>query len=236
METPIQNIDDDKKYFYSERDGRMVNLLKFLRINVSFFVVLLICVLIISLKTDTNVAIGFITIFLLQAWSYFSHMLGHNDILFINWHLLHHNPDVSKKPLYMFIEFCINFMFSGGFLLIFWVLFFKQFLNVDVGINCYIVFFWSIVYSTYHLLNYHYLDVESHHNHHKNTSKNFAPDWMDILFLTKTNDEKMENMNSSVINMVFATCLVLFLKDTAFDPVAFISNLMGKFVPQIKIM
>jgi len=234
MKTPSQNIDDDKKYFYSECDGRLVNLLKFVKINVTFFVVLLTCVLIISLKTEMNVAMGIITIFLLQAWSYFSHIMGHKDILFINWHLLHHNPDVSKKPLYVVVEFYINFIFSGGFLLIFWILFFKQFLNVDIGVSCYIVFFWSIVYSTYHLLNYHYLDIESHHNHHKNTSKNFAPDWMDILFLTKTNDEKIENMNSSVINMVFATCVVLFLKDTNFDPIVFISSLMDKLVPEIK--
>jgi hypothetical protein len=57
---------------------------------------------------------------------------------------------------------------------------------------------------------------------------------MDILFLTKTNDEKIENMNSSVINMVFATCVVLFLKDTNFDPIVFISSLMDKLVPEIK--
>ena len=215
---------------YDEKDGILVNLKKFAYINLPFIIALLVCVCIIIQYTDKNIVSGLITIILLQMWSYFSHILGHTNVPLINWHLLHHKPEVSRKPLYVLLEFYINFMFSGGFILIFYLIAFKQLFNIDFGINNYIVLFWSLVYSTYHLFNYHYLDFDTHDNHHKNNNCNYAPDWMDIMFKTKTNGEHIENMNSSIINIIVSMLIVVQLKGTKYDLITIISYCINKII------
>ena len=53
------------------------------------------------------------------------------------------------------------------------------------------------------------------------------PEWMDILFGTKTQDEGFEDMSSSFINMFIFVIFVLVLKETKYDPILYLKKIIG---------
>jgi hypothetical protein len=68
---------------------------------------------------------------------------------------------------------------------------------------------------------------DSHHsdNHHKlNGNTNFGPDWVDIIFKTKPDNDEIENSNSSIINSIIALIIVLITLNTPLDPVKFLMD------------
>ena len=55
---------------------------------------------------------------------------------------------------------------------------FRKKFNVKL-LNNYVILYYSIVYTTHHMINYHYLDVDTHNRHHADENTNFGPDyWM----------------------------------------------------------
>jgi len=189
--------------------------------------------------TDNNIIHGFVTLILLQLWTYYTHMLAHKDLCFFNnpyfnWHLHHHNPELSKTFFYILLEFYVNFIISGGFILIFIFLLIEQIFHLNFAINYYIILLWCFSYSTYHIFNYHYLNFETHKNHHINPSeKNYAPDWIDIIFNTKTDGEEIENMNSIIINIILSIFIIFMIKGENYDPIIFINYYINKYIPSI---
>ena len=92
-------------------------------------------------------------------------------------------------------------------------------------VNYYIILIWAVVFTTYHLVNYHQLNDEVHKQHHiEDGQNNYGPEWFDILFHTKAEHSNIEDMNSGIINMVLVTSGVLSLKDTSYDIIQLIKN------------
>jgi hypothetical protein len=216
------------KNAYKQEKGLLHNVFQSIKTNIPFWTIFIIALLILIQRTDKNYLSGIITIILLQVWTYFSHIIGHLDIPGLHWHLFHHQPEKAHQPLYILIETLVNFLFSGGFLLIIGLICLKKILNIDFKLNYYIILFWSLIYVSYHMLNYHYIDIDTHYNHHQDPNTNFSPDWMDILFNTKNDGECFENMNSAILNTIGSLLIVLLFRKTKYDPIRLIKKLIDK--------
>jgi len=150
--------------------------------------------------TKSNIIFCIFSLLILQTWSYFSHRWTHEGLMdpLSNLHLLHHKNQSS-----LLLEFIVNFIVYGGFIFLPINILLSYLGKIEL-FNNYIIIFWSILYSTYHVINYHYKDFESHKMHHVDTTTEFGPPWMDILFETHNEKINQEKMDSSVINMSIA--------------------------------
>ena len=82
-----------------------------------------------------------------------------------------------------------------------------------MNVNIYILLLWSLVYSTFHNINYNIIDNTLIHNeHHKNIFTNFGIDIVDLIFNSKYDDRNIENINHYSINLVIITALLLYYK------------------------
>ena len=228
----IENINTMEEYKYNKNDGIVKNLYKFTMINYAYIIIQLLAVVIINAYTDKNIALSLFTIIFVQFWSYISHIFSHSQYIlnFMKLHHFHHKPEISNQPYYVCIELYANLIFSGGIILIILNLFNQRYFGTQYKFfNYYIILLWSFIYSSYHLINYHFLDIETHINHHKyEGTTNFAPDWWDIIFETKREKDAIENANSSIINVIISTIVVLLLKWSQYDPISGLYNLIIK--------
>jgi hypothetical protein len=220
----------DQQQIYSKNDSFIVNEMKFAVLNEPFLWIILVILFIINYKTDQNIFIAIFTFYFVTSWSYFTHLLSHTKLFNIlgQFHLLHHNPEYSQSWIVFFLEAFIDFTF-GGFLLIFPGIFVEKIFGFRI-FNYYIILLWSLFYLTYHLINYHLSKPDIHKQHHiDNGTSNFGPEWMDIIFDTKTDNSKFENMNSGIINMVIITIIILYLKDSNFDLIKVFDSIFRHF-------
>ena len=65
------------------------------------------------------------------------------------------------------------------------------------------------------MFNYHYYDVQTHVKHHLDTTTNFGPDIMDIIFDTKQEGDEIENMDNGIINTIILLIFVAGVKYTS---------------------
>lgn len=128
---------------------------------------------------------------------------------------IHHDSSINKQPLNIIIEFIQNFIFEGGLLL----LLFTTFIDFKISFNSYnfkfnnsIIFFWALLYSTVHNINYNLSPPIQHENHHKEYNTNFGIDTLDILFDTKYDIENIEIFNHCAINIIIITFFILYFK------------------------
>jgi len=218
---------EEKMAKYNDKEPLLISLYKIYFINFAAFWVLFTCISIIAYKTDHNYILALSTLFFAEYWCYITHYITHNkNFEFIGFiHLFHHSPKHSDAMWVFVIELLLNFFIYGGFVLIFLGEIIKKVFSIKI-FNNYILFFWSIVYSSYHLINFHYLKSPTHKEHHlQNGQLNYGPDWMDILFGTKLHDNSFEDFNSSVLNGFIGLIIVLFLKQTPYEPVKYIEKM-----------
>jgi hypothetical protein len=138
---------------------------------------------------------------------YFSHRLLHflpNDH-WLNFHFwLHHDP-VLPRWLALPLEGIIEL----GYFMLFPILI--QWVTGDWVIPFSVILLLSLTYTSYHMIQYSTLKSETHGRHHKDPTKNFAPDFIDHMF--KSNyDETYEDMSSGAINCLVSAVLVIWLK------------------------
>jgi len=138
---------------------------------------------------------------------YFSHRLLHilpNDH-WLNFHFwLHHEP-VIPRWIALPLEGILELIYFMLFPLIF------QYLTGDWIIPFSIILLLSLTYTSYHMIQYSWIKSETHSKHHKDPTKNFAPDFIDHMF--KSNyDETYEDMSSGAINVLVSAIIVLYLK------------------------
>lgn len=120
--------------------------------------------------------------------------------------IYHHNSEINKQPLYLVLEILNNIWMQGGC----WILYVYVF---SMNVNIYILLLWSLVYSTFHNINYNIIDNTLIHNeHHKNIFTNFGIDIVDLIFNSKYDDRNIENINHYSINLVIITALLLYYK------------------------
>ena len=93
--------------------------------------------------------------------------------------------------------------------------------------NHHTILIWALIFTTYHLINYHVVKHEIHAQHHvENGVNNYGPEWFDILCNTKAEKSEMEDMNSVMINIVVIIFIVLGLKDTPYDLIQILTKLV----------
>jgi hypothetical protein len=115
------------------------------------------------------------------------------------------------------IDNIFNFFTIGGAILLFPLLYIKNVLNIHL-LNHYVILIWSLVYTSYHSINYHIFETNNIHvEHHESLHYNYGPEWFDIIFATKQDGSDIENMNSGIFNVIVVSMIVLLLKDTKYD-------------------
>jgi hypothetical protein len=181
---------------YNKNDDMIKHLQTYLYKNYPFVIIGYLTVYFFGKYTEKIPLMTLMTLFFMMGWSYYSHMLFHQ----INsLHNYHHGPFCDTLK-FRVLEFFIDFAIFGGIILIPIGKCFEYFCSRMF--NYYGIFFWALLYSTYHI-NWHFTtSLNPHQHHHKYLDCNYGPDIIDILFGTKMEIDVIENMNSAIINIV----------------------------------
>ena len=201
-----------------------------LTINLPFYIVLFICLFIISSVKKNNFYITVASFIFITFIGYvvhiFSHIIDFNLLLnykhkfiqnkhfkffyklfikVIEFHsVTHHTTENNKTPLNIVKEACNNLLFQGVGLYLIAVVIKKMDISVFL--------IWAILYTTIHLINYNLVPCKEHMNHHKDPETNYGIEIYDILFDTKhKNDISVENYNHYSINLIIITILYLII-------------------------
>jgi len=200
-----------KQYDYVKKDGIIKNMMKFNRKNLLLGIIGYTFIFILNRYTEKDILWTLCTLFFMMGWSYFSHMVSHEPIgkkIFMNYHLKHHDHSVSKNLKWRLVEYLyMDFVIFGGAILIP--------LNMAIQkmggtrfFNYYVVLYWALLYTSHHAFNWHGSEkLNPHYHHHETMRTNYGPDFMDILFETKMEEDIIEDMNSLVLN----NCVVMLL-------------------------
>jgi len=216
---------------YSKNDSFIVNQIKLGLVNEPFYFAGLFLVCIINYKTNDNILLSCFTLLVVELWSYIIHILVHKKLFPIidDLHILHHTPCYSDSIVVLIAEALQNFFVAGGFILIFFGKLVESYLNIRI-FNYYIILAWALFYLTFHLVNYHIFLPESHKQHHiDNGQSNYGPEWLDVLFDTKTNNTVFENQNSGVVNLIFITIFILYFRGTKYDLTHLFDGVIAKY-------
>ena len=221
----------EKKNLNFELKCNWLGLLKSIHKNYLFFVEIIFCIYFLNLYNSKKITFVnslcsfYITIFL----GWFIHLLSHTInyekiydslklpihsimdkfirkfILYtFNFHdQIHHDSSVNKQFMNVIIEFIQNIITQGGLLMIINNYFHLQLDNTAILL-------WGLMYSTVHNINYRVTNNLQHRNHHIDPTKNYALDFIDILFNTKYDLQNIENLNFSWGNyMIIITFLII---------------------------
>ena len=138
--------------------------------------------------------------------------------------ITHHSPFsdtlLGKLIEYLIIEF---WFFGGGFVLLFIIYYYKKY-----GIyllNPYIVLFWTIGVPVIHEVYYHQFEgSEFHKFHHVNADKYYSPDHWDTVFMTKKNNDPIENETALVPTLCVVCAIMILIIDTKYDLIKYFSG------------
>lgn len=206
------------------------------KLNYQFYLILFICIILISHYSDTNIIWALITIVFISAAGYASHYISHrinalelfekldNDnyltkneyvktgmrifCKMIDFHdQTHHDTSINKSWENIAIEFAMNFYVqAGAFIFIIYIA--RQ-------LNLYVITLWGLMYATIHNINYDITPSATHILHHVDKTTNYGIDIWDIIFNTKyagdNSIDKLENINHYAINTAFITAVILLL-------------------------
>lgn len=166
-----------------------------------------------------------ITGFILFIWAHRTHIWAHNIWPCTWFHGWHHDPENSHTTWGLFIETFTNLIGSGGLSLILYNISFEMFTGFKI-LNNYTILYFSLLYTTFHMINYHYLNVKTHKDHHEDISYNFGPDVIDVMFQTKKDHEEYEDMNHAIVNNIGILLIVVLLYGSRLDPISFLRRLI----------
>lgn len=203
-------------------------LLKNLTINTPFYIILIICLFLISSIKNKNFYITLFSFIFVTFIGYvvhiFSHIIDFRILLNIKHNFIqnkyfkkyynifvslielhsvtHHESKNNKSGINIAKEACNNLLFQGVGLYLIAIIIKKMDINIFL--------LWAILYTTIHLINYNLVPCKEHINHHKDPDTNYGIEIYDILFDTKNkNDESVENYNHYSINLIIITIIYL---------------------------
>lgn len=191
----------------NEKYNKTINVYNSIKTNLLTWIVIFVCVFIISYPNITN---GIITFLMTFVYSYLLHKATHIDInLFSIAHHYHH--DAIPPTIFSTI---IELIAELGILSVcipLWII--DYIWNVHL-INEWVVLFFTLLYISVHNINYSILHVNNSHKlHHENVYTNIGPDFCDILFQTKhPEDDDVENMYHYIINLIICAVVILFFQ------------------------
>jgi hypothetical protein len=190
-------------------DKKNINVFTSIKTNYLSWLVILLCVSIVSYPC---ISAGFITFFGLFVFSYFIHRFSHEyrNIFTILHHYHHENDNFFSHFSQIILELSLCIMVVPLYYLG----------NHYIGhnyIDLWTVFLFILFYSTVHNYNYGQLRVNDvHYLHHKEIHTNIGPDLCDIIFNTKNKkNTEVENTNHYIPNILILTVLVLIIKHLA---------------------
>jgi len=204
---------------YSYQDGLIINAIKFIDVNMVMYITTILIGFIINYKTNDCIIRTVLTYLAITLWTYYVHDIMHKyeNSPIGKIHAIHHNSKYKDDISVEILEILVNVIIIGG---LFWIpvmLWIENTIGFRI-VNYYMILIWSFMFMTYHLINYHIYNADVHCQHHQeNGENNYGPEWYDILFNTKAEHSKIEDMNSGVINNIILTFIVLYLKDTPYD-------------------
>ena len=214
---------DKLKYseLYSHQDGLYNNMIKMTNVNYLLFVAIILGGITINEVTGDNMFRTIMTYFGISAWTYVVHWFMHKyeNTILGKIHAVHHNPEYKDNISTEIFEIFVNLTIIGGLLWIPIIIVLENYVGIRLA-NHYVILVWSIIFTTYHLINYHILSHTVHAQHHNEKGvNNYGPEWFDIIFNTKADHSEIEDMNSVIVNIIAVTTLILLLKDTSCDVV-----------------
>lgn len=193
---------------YHIQDTLLDNYAKFFYIHDKSIIIFIITSIIVDYFTLRNYLLSSFTFFIITLWTYVIHRLFHSypDTFGILHHT--HHMDNSNMILCIF-DNIFNFFTIGGAILLIPLMYIKNKWNIYL-LNPFVILIWSLVYSTYHTINYHVLEMNStHREHHEELTYNYGPEWFDIMFYTKKEDSNIEDMNSGIFNIIVVSSIIL---------------------------
>lgn len=207
-----------------------------IKTNYIFYISVLVCIIMLSIKTDTEFVWGLITMVFISFMGYVVHFISHSfrvEELYDQWNnqnyltrnsyfdyfirlwcksvdfhdITHHDSEVNKTFKNVAIEFMLNFYTQAGAFLLF-ALFVKN-------LSTPVILLWGFMYPTVHLINYEFKQSKTHVLHHKNSKTNYGIDIWDILFNTKYDGDntEIENINHYSINVCIITLLIIIVSN-----------------------
>jgi len=185
--------ENNKKY------NENITLINCIKNNLLTWIIIFICITIISYPNIIN---GYFTFIILMLMAYFVHLLSHKYCnFFTKIHKYHHeHNDYFSYISQIFIE-----LFFGLF-----------FLNLHslILFEPSIIILFTLFYTTIHNINYGLLRVNDvHYLHHKNMFTNIGPDICDVIFNTKNNKNLyVEDISHYIPNIILITILILIFK------------------------
>jgi len=196
---------------FNKKKGWLNNLISCLKLNFVFYLVFFVLGLYLSLISK-DLYRGIFTLLFCTLFSYFSHRLSHRifPLNYKYFHILHHNIKYNKKWWAELIECIVNLIQIGGIILIPINILIEKYTNIKL-FNNYLILYFSLVYTSTHMINYHILDVNTHRVHHEDTNTNYGPDYVDILFNTKSENSTLEDMNTTIINALVSAIVVMII-------------------------
>jgi hypothetical protein len=157
-----------------------------------------------------NIGLGVVYYIFCTHLSYFVHILAHeNDSKTFNViHEYHHNySDNYAHYLQILLEL------STAIMPIFMIYMFTGRLYIKNTFEPYVIFMFSLFYSSIHNINYSVFHVNKiHENHHKDWTINYGPDICDVLYGTKENYEELENISHYIPNLLICTMIAKFMQ------------------------
>lgn len=215
-------------YLYSYQDGTYTNILKCVDVNFGLFALILVAGFIINYKTEDNIFRTGFTYLAISIWTYYVHKTMHDypNTVFGKIHAIHHNPLYKDTISAEIFEIFVNIIIIGGLFWIPIILILENQTGIKIA-NHHTILIWALIFTTYHLINYHVVKHDIHAQHHvENGVNNYGPEWFDILCNTKAEKSEMEDMNSVMINIVVIIFIVLGLKDTPYDLIQILTKLL----------
>jgi len=225
-----KNKKNKKKSKMNKIDSKVQTdiLKKHFKINYIFYIVILICLYVLS-KSPNNTKSFFciiLSFIIILIWGYSAHVISHqfnyteiydrNSILFkiitpldfclrklfsiFDFHdTIHHDTEINKEYKNMLFEGINNFLIQG-------------FIVVVVGtiynyLDWRIFVFWGLMYASVHIINYSLIMPLAHKDHHKRKNTNYGIDLMDIIMGTKYDWNDLEDYNHYSINAIILTLL-----------------------------
>lgn len=152
-----------------------------------------------------------IGIIFMHFWIYFVHrgvhMLPKDGIigaLNTHWLFHHQHNKLLDRRIELTMEMFTDIAMNTSILLIQWLTNI-WFVPLSVGL------FFTIVYTSVHIINYSMIGSDTHKKHHMNHDTNFGPDTIDHIF-GSSEDGEFEDLKPVCINIIISFCVVLFLK------------------------
>ena len=216
-------------------DFKNETLLKSLKTNKYFYLVLIVTLLLYCKSKKKPFLFSLGSFVLMTFLGYLAHMISHqvnmNQIYeklenknffmtnkytkklikktcdFMDFHdAIHHDTEINKQPLNIFYEVTNNFLIQGG--LVYAVYIASRYIEPEMFL------LWAFMYTTIHHINYPLIGSKEHREHHENKFTNYGLDIWDVVFNTKPKPEEggtPEDFNHIIFNLLVGITILYFI-------------------------